>query len=145
MSNLGSQEFRTYCAENAPAILREKRKSLGLTQIQAAKCCSVHVNSYARWETGACKVPATAIATLQANAPGFRPPLSAGFEQKTRAPAQHNRLEFKQDKDLVQAVRKVLPPFAPTAGPLVDPLDSVARCVGLIKMIRDALRDGGLS
>lgn len=145
MSNLGSQEFRAYCAENAPAILREKRKSLRLTQLQAAKCCKVHVNSYARWETGVRKVPANAIETLQAAAPGFRPPLSAGFDQQTLASAQHNRLVVTKDKDLIQAVRNVLPPFAPTAGPLVDPLDSVARCVGLIKMIRDALRDGGLS
>lgn len=109
--------------------LQAARKEAGLTQVQAAKCCGVHVNSYARWEIGARKVPATAIATLQASAPGFRPPLSDGFD----------------DAKLVKAVRKALPPFAPTAGPLVDPLDSVARCVGLIKMIRDALRDGGLS
>lgn len=120
-----------------PLELQAKRKSGGMTQKYAARLCGVHEGSYQRWESGARPIPAYVEKHMTVgqdrrepatNAPGFRPPLSAGFE----------------DAKLVKAVRKVLPPFAPTAGPLVDPLDSVARCVGLIKMIRDALRDGGL-
>jgi transcriptional regulator with XRE-family HTH domain len=112
-----------------PQELRARRTDLSLTQKEAASRCGVTEHHYYRLERGV-KTISERIRIAMAT-----PPCGPGVARRMDVPNDAKPASNK----------RAAPPFKPTAGPLVDGLVGAERAIGLVRLIRDALRDSGLA